>query len=578
MILANTSSYKKAVLIMAFAVILSFFGCSQSGFQKLYIEPPAIQPPPLSDDCTTFDTFYNEVADDYYQVANYEGLDMYRYDDVAVVVFDFNDAATHQDFNKAAQFFNNLFIVRHGNTLVSVGALGGFFKKLYDDDYEFWKYAYFVCKVNGETAFSARYELNDEGSANKVSTSQEQFETAHQDIFKLESEKLSRFSNLAALENIGQCSYRRNVFGNKLYIDIYLEDNLSEAQYAEKKQAVEDAFTDVDDESLYYYQLSYTTVIVRFVDKTAPYYYRAFDFNPKHQAPAASAIKYQFPVVEGDLTKVLADIDLDWQLHKSENVDAESIRHQFKNGDDAFIANLVVGRKNHGDMLDLSLFGGEHEAVPHLTVENAEPAFKLAFTLMGAAQHYESAYDAFSTFVNQHTESDVKYLRQRIGDYHLTAVFVLNGNTDNQACLKKLILMDGDSSAGLLADNAKRWPEILKHFQIADIATIDGAALTTIGEQSDSAVVGAIVEGEIGQLKLATKEQLSTLLPVDELKKYGMSIEERYLMGTLSADGNSVPILLRSTSLNEGELALPRKHYMYYFKGSDCWVVNFSVR
>ncbi len=138
--------------------------------------------------------------------------------------------------------------------------------------------------------------------------------------------------------------------------------------------------------------------------------------------------------------------------------------------------------------------------------------------------------------------------------------------------------MDGDSFAGLLADNAKRWSEILKHFQIKDIATIDGAALTTIGEQSDSAVVGAIVKGEINQLKLATKEQLSALLPVDELKKYGMSIEERYLMGTLSADGNAVPVLLRSTSLNEGELALPRKHYMYYFKASDCWVVNFSVK
>ncbi len=436
MFLANTRSYKRAALIMAFAVVLSFFGCAESGFQKLYIEPPAIQPPPLSDDCTLFDTFYNEVADDYYQVANYDSLDMYRYDDVAVVVFDFNDAATHQDFNKAAQFFNNLFIVHHGNRLVSVGALGGLFKKLYDDDYEFWKYAYFVCKVNGETAFSARYELNDVDNAVKVSTSQEQFEPAYQDIFNLESEKLSRFSNLAALENIGQCSYRRNAFGNKLYIDINIEGDLSEEQFNEKKQAVEVAFTDVDDESVYYYQLSYTTVIVRFVDKTAPYYYRAFDFNPKHQAPAVSTIKYQFPVVEGDLTKVLADIDLDWQLYKSENIDTDSIRHQFKNGYDAFIANLVVGRKNHGDMLDLSLFSGEHEAMPYLAVKDAHPAFKLAFTLMGAAQDYESAYDAFSAFVDQHTESEVKYLRQRIGDYHLSAVFVINKNADNQPCLK----------------------------------------------------------------------------------------------------------------------------------------------
>ncbi len=578
MFLTNTSSYKRVVLIIAFAIVLSFFGCAQSGFQKLYIELPAIQPPPLSEDCTLFDTFYNEVADDYYQVANYEGLDMYRYDDVAVVVFDFNDAATHQDFNKAAQFFNNLFIVRHGNRLVSVGALGGLFKKLYDDDYEFWKYAYFVCEVNGETAFSARYELNDVGSAVKVSTSQEQFEPAYLDLFKLESENLSRFSNLAALDTVGQCSYYRNAFGNKLYIDINLDGNLSEEKFAEKKQAVEDAFSNVDDESLYYYQLSYTTVIVRFVDSTAPYYYRAFDFNPKHQAPAASAVKYQFPVTEDDLTKVLADIDLDWQLHKSENIDIESIRHQFKNGEDAFIANLVVGRKNHGDVLDLSLFSGEHDATPYLAVEDAQPAFRLAFTLMGAAQYYQSAYDDFSAFVDQHTESEVKYLRQRIGAYHLTAVFVLNGSADNQPCLKKLILMDGDSFAGLLADNAKRWPQILKHFQIKDIATIDGAALTTIGEQSDSAVVGAIVKGEISQLKLAIAEEVRALLPIDDLKKYGMSIEERYLLGTLSADGNSVPVLLRSTSLNEGELALPRKHYLYYFKASDCWVVNFSVK
>ncbi len=263
----------KQLCALVIIIVFSFFGCQS--YSKVYEEVPDISYEPKTDQSIEFDAYYIEIANDFYQVTNYDSVDLYRNKDSAIVIFNFNDKASYQDINSAAQFFNDLFITRHGQTIISVGKMSGFLKKIYDDDYHFWQDAYFICKVNGEDAYSAFYQINDKGNLERI---REKFTSSQADLFQLNLNQLKRFDNLANLNDVGKCIYYRNAFGTRLYVDIYYDKQLDEDSFEQLKETVDNIFLNVSDACAYYYSASYSTVVVRIKDNTGVYYKKLYNF------------------------------------------------------------------------------------------------------------------------------------------------------------------------------------------------------------------------------------------------------------------------------------------------------------
>jgi len=259
--------YSKKIVLMMIVILIILLGCE--GYPKNYIENTEIKFHNSKEDTTEFTDYYIEIANEYYSMSNYNSIDLYRHDDSAIVVFDFNDEACFLDISKGGRFFIDLFIDRHGNPLVAIGKMGGFYSKVYDDDYKFWKDAYLICKVNNQIIYQAYYEMNN---AERLSLADEYLSPTNSELFEIKKSQIERFKNLSSLDDIGKCTYSRNIFSSRLYIDILNDQSLSEEVLQDMIDTVITTFSNLDDELMFYYNGSYSKITIRFKDDIGVYH------------------------------------------------------------------------------------------------------------------------------------------------------------------------------------------------------------------------------------------------------------------------------------------------------------------
>ncbi len=260
---------KKTLIIITMIVSLSLFlvGCDK--YQKDYIQPSNINYPSEDIKTTPFDKFYLTIANDYYQVNNYNNINLYRYKDSAIIEVDFTENATYEDVYAASHFCNDLFVKERGNLFVVAGSISGFQKKVYEENYKFWDSIYFTLKINGKVIYQAFYKLD---TNEKLLLENEYIDLEISNLFTLKKNQIKRFTNLAKLEEIGECSYYRNAFDNRLYIDIYNDKFLNYKTFNKMTDILHNAFTNLDKELMFYYNGSYPKIIIRFKDKNGIYY------------------------------------------------------------------------------------------------------------------------------------------------------------------------------------------------------------------------------------------------------------------------------------------------------------------
>ncbi len=267
---------KKILILLILVFFVLFLGCDS--YEKKYIESNMIEFPDRGTTSVDFSKYYNDIVKDYYELSNVNKTEMYRYKDSAVIVFDFSNKVSYEEIRRSEQFFVKLFIEGHGKNTISVGKMSGFFKKVYDDNYNFWNDAFLVCKINDKIVYQLHYVMND--SSHLV------FEKEYIDLksklFELNKSNLKRFTNLKELEAIGDCSYYRNVIGNTLYIDIYKNESMSSSSFKDVRESIKKIITNIDDELFHYYSGSYTKIKILIRDNVGVYCEDSYILDLKH--------------------------------------------------------------------------------------------------------------------------------------------------------------------------------------------------------------------------------------------------------------------------------------------------------
>ncbi len=93
----------KKITVLLFVIVVFTVSCTVN--KQDYIEDERIVFEEQSETSKEFNQLYNRIADDYYEISNYNKLNLYRNNDSAIIVFDFNDSATYEDVYHATEFF-----------------------------------------------------------------------------------------------------------------------------------------------------------------------------------------------------------------------------------------------------------------------------------------------------------------------------------------------------------------------------------------------------------------------------------------------------------------------------------------
>ncbi len=262
---------KKQIVLLIVVFVLFTVSCTAN--QQDYIKDKSMDFEKKSDTSEEFSNLYNKIADDYYEISNYNTLDLYRSGDSAIVVFDFNDDVTYEDIYHATEFFRSLFIEQHGQVWVNAGKLGGFSEVVYDSDYPFWRDAYFVCMANGNVVYQRYYKTGDLEEL----VFEKEYINLNSKLFMLKDSQIKRFTNLEQLTSFGKCTYFRNGAGNHLYIEVFNKKQLDE----KAMESMDKIIKDLDEELTYYYNASYPKLSLILTDSNGMYYKKNYILNIK---------------------------------------------------------------------------------------------------------------------------------------------------------------------------------------------------------------------------------------------------------------------------------------------------------
>ncbi len=260
----------KILLLLSLIITLTACTATQEVSSVSYINNPEIAYPKSDDNSEILDDFYLEVAKDVpYSLTNANQIIIYRSADTVVVEIDYNQTIGYMEITNPAAFFEDLFVKRRGDTLLTTGALGGRSKKLYDDNYKFWNEAYLVIKNKEKDIYTGHYTLNEN---QKLVLKDEVLSEENLDLFKLEDKQLERFTNLEKLKELGDISYYKNAIGKRLYIDILSKGEGNIANIKPMQEKIESIFSKLDKKLMYEYNASYPKIIIRFRDDKGIYF------------------------------------------------------------------------------------------------------------------------------------------------------------------------------------------------------------------------------------------------------------------------------------------------------------------
>ncbi len=259
--------YKKFLpLIMMLCALLA--ACSNNKVE--YLEINTIAYPDLDDDCIVFDDFYRQVADEFFDLEHYNDIKLYRHQDAAVVLLDFNKNSGYEDLLRANRFFHEMFISRCDETWVSVGKMSGFAKNIYDEDYKFWDEAYFIAKQDDKILYQSHFKKEENA---KFVLSSEYINVDANDMFIFEKENLEKL-DLESIEKLGKTSYYRSPNGNTLYIQI--DSEMNEESLSTMAKTVDDVFNNLSEDAKTYCIGNYPRFIMRFQDDKGVYFEKEY--------------------------------------------------------------------------------------------------------------------------------------------------------------------------------------------------------------------------------------------------------------------------------------------------------------
>lgn len=278
--------------------------------------------------------------------------------------------------------------------------------------------------------------------------------------------------------------------------------------------------------------------------------------------------QYEFPHQQEDIEEVLKQNNLLWTLSMSKSKSDGHTYYLLANKQDIDVCSIESSNDNQGKYLELRGFPPVGKVVS-IYEKEWQDVFKLVFTLYGKPQHSQTIYNEFENYIRNKEDSEIRYWRKRIDENtHITINFFLRDSTEKYS-LHNIILMDNNSFEALLNSREKIWTNILNKNQIESIGSLSISELTSLKIRDVDSIKGVIVKGYLEDIHELKDNKI---IPKNKLLSYN----ETFLSALLVDDTGSIPVILRSTSLNKEELGEVRKHYIFNINNIN--IINFSVR
>lgn len=275
-------------------------------------------------------------------------------------------------------------------------------------------------------------------------------------------------------------------------------------------------------------------------------------------------IQYKFPLQNEDVENVLKQNNLLWILDKSKSKFNEKYTyHLLVDSQNKPICGINSNNNNEGKYLEIKGFPPRKD-IKSIYKEEWQNIFKFAFELYGDPSQSQDIYNNFIDYINNKNNNEVMYWRTRVDDMHITISYFLK---EDVYSLKNIIIMDNNNFEILLKSRENTWSEFLNNYEIKSGGILKVSEILT--EENTNTIEGVIIKGHLKNIQQLTNKKI---IPQYKLISY----HETFLTAELVDNTGSIPVILRSTSLNKDELEEERKHYIFNINGT--YIVNFSVR
>lgn len=275
----------------------------------------------------------------------------------------------------------------------------------------------------------------------------------------------------------------------------------------------------------------------------------------------STSTQYKFPLQNEDIENALKQNNLLWILDKSK-FNERYTYHLLVDNKNKPICGIHSNNNNEGKYLEIKGFP-PRKGIKSIYKEEWQNIFKFAFELYGAPSQSQDIYNNFIDYINKKNNNEVMYWRTRVDDMHITISYFLK---EDVYSIKNIIIMDNNNFEKLLLSRENTWSKFLNIHEIKSGGILKVSEIST--KENTNTIEGVIIKGHLKNIqKLINKK----IIPQYKLISY----HETFLTADLVDDTGSIPVILRSTSLNKDELGEERTHYIFNINGT--YIVNFSV-
>lgn len=287
-----------------------------------------------------------------------------------------------------------------------------------------------------------------------------------------------------------------------------------------------------------------------------------------------SYTQYKFPLQKEDIQEVLKQNNLSRTLNTSNSKSKGHTHHLLVNNQNKLICSIDSHTDNYGRYLKIAGFPQKVEETELIYESEWQDVFKFTCILYGNPNQYQTIYNEFTNYIRSRKNNEIKYWRTRIDDEHVVIYFSPIEDDTEKYYLNSITIMNNNSFEALLKSREKIWKDILTRLEIESMGKLNISEIISMSDDDTDFIKGVMVEGHLKNIKKLKKSELYKVIPKSEFISYN----ETFLTAELVDDTGSIPVVLRSTSLNKEELGEVRKHYMYYFSSNNACIINFSVR
>lgn len=287
-----------------------------------------------------------------------------------------------------------------------------------------------------------------------------------------------------------------------------------------------------------------------------------------------SNIQFKFPLQQKDVETVLKQCSLSWNVDKANIVSKYHMHYKLVDEQKALVGSINSSADNLGRYLKLSGFPKYKDIKDMKSIYKSEwkGVFKLACILYGNANKYEEIYNRFTK--SHKSRNKILYWGTRIDDAHIGIYLYPNKDSKEEYVLKNITIMDNNYFESLVKSSEARWSERLSILGINQVNKLSVSEVMSMENNDGDCIKGIMVKGRIKNIKRLKLSEIDKVIPESKF----VSHNEIFFTADLIDDTGTIPVILRSTTLNEEELGQIRKHYIYYYSENKTSIINFSVK